>query len=116
MLSRIKEVLAYSQLSTRAFAIKCGMNQPTLDRMLKGKNALSLNCVCAVLDTFPEISSEWLMRGVGDMLTSEATDQNQERLMKLVDTISLMQDAINSKTDTIKILTERIKKLESQTK
>ena len=37
-----------------------------------------------------------------------------DRINKLVDTITTLQDAINAKNETIALLTERIKKLENQ--
>ena len=36
MIERIKEIIAYSGLSDRAFAIKCGLAQNTLNRQLNG--------------------------------------------------------------------------------
>lgn len=70
MINRIEKVREAQNLSTRAFAIKCGLNQPTLDRMLKGINALNLNCITSILETFPNVSAEWLMRGKGEMFLS----------------------------------------------
>ena len=51
MIDRIVLLKKHLGLSTRAFAIKCGMNQPTLDRMLNGVNALNLNCIVSILST-----------------------------------------------------------------
>lgn len=41
-------------------------------------------------------------------------DNEAERINKLVDTITTLQDAINQKNDTIASLSERVKQLESQ--
>ncbi len=114
MTERIKQVIEYAGLSTRAFALKCGMNQPTLDRMLKGINALNLNCVCAVLSNFPEISAEWFMRGQGSMLTANNTSLEAQRITKLVDTITTLQDTINEKNMTINVLSEQNQQLKNQ--
>lgn len=75
MVTRIRGVIAYSGLSIRAFAIKCGMSQPTLDKQLKGLRAISLDTVSNILNTYPEISAEWLMRGIGCM-TQEVKDKS----------------------------------------
>lgn len=114
MITRIQQLKDHFGLSTRAFAIKCGINQPTLDRMLKGINALNLNCVSSILQSFPDVSAEWLMRGTGPMLHSLAKNPESDRLNTLVDTISTLQDTINAKSETIALLTERIKQLENQ--
>jgi hypothetical protein len=116
MVSRIKLLVSQTGLSARAFALKCDIRQNTFSNQLNGMRELSLSTVIAILNTFPEVSSEWLMRGVGDMYISKDVDPVSEKLMKLVDTISMMQDAINSKSETIAMLKERINQLESQTK
>lgn len=114
-LQRLKEVLADSGLSVRGFAIRCGVSQPTLDKQLKGLRGISFDTMTSVLRAFPEISAEWLLRGSGDMYISDQPNAAElDRINKLVDTITTLQDAINAKNETIALLTERIKKLENQ--
>ncbi len=87
MISRIKDIIAYYGLSTRAFALKCGIAQNTLNRQLNGVRELSLVTVNSILDTFEEISSEWLLRGKGEMLPSVIrSDSNTEHMERLADT------------------------------
>ena len=114
MIARIQQLKDHFGLSTRAFAIKCGMNQPTLDRMLKGINALNLNCVSSILQSFPDVSAEWMMRGVGPMLHSLTTNPDGDRLNTLVDTIATLQDTINAKNEAIATLNNRIMQSEDQ--
>lgn len=113
MITRIEQLKKFYGLSTRALAIKCGVNQPTLDRMLKGINALNLTCVTSILATFPEISAEWLLRGEGDMTKSETLSKEMERVNKLTNVVESLQEVIDVKNDTIAMLTERIKQLET---
>ena len=119
MIERIKEIIAYSGLSDRAFAIKCGLAQNTLNRQLNGVRELSLATVNAILSTFEDISSEWLLRGT--MLLSDVEherniipDSNMERMNRLVDTIATLQGALNEKDKTIKLLEEKVKRLETE--
>ena len=114
MIARIQQLKDQFGLSTRAFAIKCGMNQPTLDRMLKGINALNLNCVSSILQSFPDVSAEWLMRGEGPMLHSLAVNPDVEKLNTLVDTITTLQETIKAKSETIAMLKDRITQLENK--
>ena len=97
MISRIKEIITYSGLSDRAFALRCGLAQNTLNRQLNGVRELSLSTVNAILNTFTDISSEWLLRGKGQMLLSEVNNdaQNIERVTRLADTIANLQGTIN---------------------
>ena len=88
--------------------MSCGIAQNTLSRQLNGARELSLTTVYTVLSCHPEISAEWLMRGNGEMLlTSEQPTDTEDRLNKLVDTITFQQD-------TIKNLQARIKELEAE--
>ncbi len=117
MVERIKELIAYTGLSDRAFALKCGLKQNTFSRQLNGLNEVSTQTALSILSTFPEISAEWLLRGNGEMLlTSEqptASNEN-DRLSKLIDTIAFQQDTINNLHGRIKELETTNKRLETQ--
>ena len=116
MISRIKEIITYSGLSDRAFAIKCGVAQNTLNRQLNGVRELSLVTVNAILNTFEDISTEWLLRGKGEMLISESTrkDESTERIARLVDTITTLQGTINEQMKTIQLLNEENKRIKGE--
>ncbi len=116
MIDRIKTLISYLGLSTRAFAINCGLRQNTLSNQLNGMRELSLLTVHSILVNYSNVSAEWLMRGNGDMFITDQPDINGERLLKLVDTIATLQDAIKDKANTIQKLQEHINKLESQLK
>mgnify|MGYP002657684122 FL=1 len=117
MVERIKELIAYTGLSDRAFALKCGLKQNTFSRQLNGLNEVSTQTALSILSTFPEISAEWLLRGKGEMLlTSEqptASNEN-DRLSKLIDTIAFQQDTIKNLQARIKELETTNKRLETQ--
>ena len=117
----IKTIIAHYDLSIRAFAIKCGLKDNTLTNQLNGVRELSLATVNAILSTFEDISSEWLLRGKGTMLLSDVEherniipDSNMERMNRLVDTIATLQGALNEKDKTIKLLEEKVKRLETE--
>lgn len=114
MTERIKSLISHLGLSTRAFALNCGLRQNTLSNQLNGMRELSLSTIMAILTAYPELSSDWLMRGEGEMFKTETPDVNAERVLKMVDTITTLQDTINSKDETIASLNERIRQLESK--
>lgn len=121
MIERIKTIIVHYDLSIRAFAIKCGLKDNTLTNQLNGVRELSLATVNAILSTFEDISSEWLLRGKGTMLLSDVEherniipDSNMERMNRLVDTIATLQGALNEKDKTIKLLEEKVKRLETE--
>lgn len=116
MISRIKEIITYSGLSDRAFALKCGLAQNTLNRQLNGVRELSLATTSAILSTFDDISSEWLLRGKGEMLISSSIkkDESNERISRLVDTIATLQGTINEQMRITQILTDENRKLKGE--
>ena len=71
---RIMLILEDKQVSVNALSKLVDMSQTTLNTQLKGERALSANVVSKVLVAFPDVSAEWLMRGVGTMYSIQDTD------------------------------------------
>lgn len=107
MIERIKLIISHTGLSTRAFAIKCGIKQNTLSNQLNGMRELSLPTLIAVLTSFPELSAEWLMRGEGDMFMKnlpdglDASTALRNQLAVLKKSISDTEAALNSVNELI---------------
>ncbi len=115
MIDRIKEVIAYSGLSDRAFALKCGIKQNTLSRQLGGVSEVSASTINTILDNYQEISAEWLLRGKGSMLLQkEETEPGMDKLKSIVYTIANLQDEINEKTVLTQRLLEENQKLKGE--
>lgn len=55
------------------------MEQTTVNNQLIGKRSVSIDLILNILLAFPEISSEWLLRGKGNMLI-EGSKDNAEKL------------------------------------
>ena len=115
---RLKKVVEQSKFTPNAFASHCGIKQPTLDKQLKGLRGVSLDTIVAISHSFPELSMEWLLRGSGPMFSEEVStpDESADRLNRLVDTITTLQDIINEKNATIKELSNEILKLKANQK
>lgn len=114
MIDRLKEFIAHTGLSTRAFALKCGLPQNTLSNQLNGNRELSLKSIANILLVFPELSSEWLLRGNGDMIKQPlSATLDIDRIATLVDTIATLQKTISEKDKTIDLLTDQIKLLKA---
>ena len=71
---RIMLILDDKQVSVNALSKLVEMSQTTLNTQLKGERALSANVVLKVLSVFPDVSAEWLMRGVGTMYSNQDAD------------------------------------------
>lgn len=121
ILNRINDFREYCAISKSTLAASIGVEQTTLNNQLIGKRGLSLDTVIALLSSFSELSSEWLLRDRGDMFLKkfdgslEANNLKQaERIEKLIGTIETLQESIELKNKSIAMLTERVKQLEAQ--
>lgn len=112
MNERIREIISYYKLSDRQFAIKIGVTQSVIGSMFQKGTEPSSKVIQLTAASFPEISLDWFIRGEGEMIKNPAKEA--ARIERLVDTIATLQEAINVKTDTISVLQERIKQLETQ--
>ncbi len=116
IVDRLSDLISASKLSVRAFAAKHGVKQQTLSNQLNRVRELSLATISSILTSDEDISAEWLLRGKGEMILGENPDATKtaERMNKLIDTITTLQDTINAKSEQVATLTERIKQLENQ--
>jgi transcriptional regulator with XRE-family HTH domain len=116
MIGRLKQLIKSFALTERAFALKCGIAQNTMSYYLSGKRKPSYEAIEKILLTFPEVSAEWLTRGNGDMFLGEnqIDTKSAERMNKLIDSITTLQEVIDAKNSTIAALTERLKQCENQ--
>lgn len=53
------------------FADLIGSNPKTVSQQLKGERSISLDTILNILSAFPNVSSEWLLRGLGEMEISD---------------------------------------------
>ena len=87
------------------------MKQNTFNNQVNGVYAITLSTVEAILNTFQDVSAEWLMQGKGEMLLSNSKES--ERIDKMTDTIAVLTDSVVEKNKTIENLKARIAELEN---
>ena len=115
-IKRINELIIALNLSSRAFAIACNIKYSTLNNYMTGRRAVGLDTIQAILQGFPNVSAEWLMRGDGPMFKSEITSQSDDRVLLLTSTIGEMQNIIEEKQALIDTLMKENDKLKKQNK
>ena len=71
---RVKLVLEDKSISVNALSKQINVAQATLNPQLRGDRTLSANIVEKILTAFPDVSAEWLMRGVGTMYSIQDAD------------------------------------------
>lgn len=73
---RVKLVLGDKSISVNALSKQINVAQATLNPQLRGDRTLTANIVAKILDAFPDVSAEWLMRGVGTMYSNQDEDDS----------------------------------------
>lgn len=76
MYQRIKAYIDDNRISLNALAKTLNMNQSTVLRQVKGEQTLSSTLVENFLKAYPDVSAEWLMRGVGTMYSNQDADDS----------------------------------------
>ena len=72
MVNRIKQVMEHYEETPAGFAEKIGVNRSNITHLFSGRNQPSLDFAKKVLTAFPEVSTEWLIMGVGKMIKDHA--------------------------------------------
>lgn len=113
---RIKALIGLKAKSERDFAIKIGISQATLNNYMLGKRKISLELVEAVLKSFPDVSADWFLRGLGEMLNSENDEnvENVEVTAEPIDDETFYKRIIDEQLDTISGLKKRVALLEAK--
>lgn len=70
MVSRIKQLLDWQQLSPTQFADRIGIGRPVISHILSERNKPSLEVMRSIKAAFPEVSTDWLLDGLGPMLAA----------------------------------------------
>lgn len=112
VIQRIEELRNGMQLSSSAFALSIGENAATYMRSVNGTNKMTLKIVLEVLAKYPEVSADWLLKGIGSPIDDELstapapteatqTDSDADVLLR---TIVTLQRVIDEQQQTIREL------------
>lgn len=71
---RIKKVFRYKDTTLSGFAGNNSSLQKKLSRQINLGGGLTFETISSILDRYPDISAEWLLRGKGDMLSVLSSD------------------------------------------
>lgn len=81
VLQRVISICRQKSVSESQFAKMIGSNQKTINQQLRGERSISLDTISKILSSFEDVSSEWLLRGEGDMLKPQPTSPYLESKM-----------------------------------
>jgi transcriptional regulator with XRE-family HTH domain len=60
-----------------------GMNQPTVDRMIKGQAKPSLEFLRRIMELYPDVSADWLLRGKEEAQETSPTRELSIELLRM---------------------------------
>lgn len=68
---RISTILKNKSITINALSKEINIPQVTLNKQINGDTSISANTILVLLDYFKDVSSEWLLRGEGEMIKSD---------------------------------------------
>lgn len=74
MEDRINKLIKYKKMSASQFADLIGVQRSSISHVLSGRNKPSLDFITKITVAFPEINTDWLLTGIGNMLHEERHD------------------------------------------
>jgi transcriptional regulator with XRE-family HTH domain len=80
MVDRIKQILEFYNLSPALFAEQIGINRSNLTHLFSGRNQPSLDLAKKILHCYPDIKTEWLIMGVGEMFRNNEDKELQMQI------------------------------------
>lgn len=92
IIERLEAVRRHYDLSGRKLADRLGQRPSTVINYLNGTQAPKLEFIENILNLFPEVSAEWLIRGQGAMLIIDQPDVAE--LKKRYETELLVKEGI----------------------
>ena len=112
MVDRIKQVMEYYKETPAGFSEAIGISRSNLAHLFSGRNQPSLDCAKKVLNAYPEISTEWLIMGVGPMIKNPSEVVVQKPLLTQPDLFAGFNDDVPASQGRV---AEPVKPLEPST-
>jgi transcriptional regulator with XRE-family HTH domain len=71
--SRLDYFLNNQNISKQDLEIYIGVSSGVVGKFINGKSEIGVNKIAKILERYPKLSSDWLMRGQGEMLNNSKT-------------------------------------------
>lgn len=102
MIDRIQLILKTKNLSPSQFADEINVQRSNVSHILTGRNKPSLDFILKILTSYPEINSDWLMFGKGQMIKQTEKEENviMEEKQEIVSQLKLKEEKPQEKIST----------------
>ena len=110
IIGKMNDFWAQSGKSKAEMSRELGVDAGTLGNILNGNRGVSVGLLSKFLETYPSVSAEWLLRGIGDMRTlSNGLDSQEDvEIARLESTVETLLDRITGYKNRIKELEETL--------
>lgn len=100
MLDRLSQIIKIKQLSASQFADEIGVQRSSVSHVLSGRNKPSLDFITKVALRFPDINTEWLLSGRGQMAAmTEVSEETDHRPTDIFEDKTVELEDGNDKTE-----------------
>ena len=79
---RIRDILFLKESNPTKLSKDFSVNQKTLNNQINSDVQLSSSTILLILQAFPDVSAEWLLRGEGEMLKGETPALTEKKVEK----------------------------------
>lgn len=69
---RLKLLFESQKVSQKEFALRLGIGQSTLNNYIQGVSEPTFNNIMLILQGFPALNANWLLKGEGEMFSNKA--------------------------------------------
>jgi len=80
MLNRISRLISTKKISASQFADEIGVQRSSVSHVLSGRNNPSLDFITKIIQAYPEVNSDWLLTGIGNMLRDESNEDDSANI------------------------------------
>lgn len=74
--------MEYSRAGQQGFADKVGLSKSVISRVLNEKANAGMKVVFQVLEAFPEVNADWLIRGRGKMIVTKKEQEDSDKTVE----------------------------------
>lgn len=88
---RVVKLIELLVSSKKEFSDRTGISPVILSHINSGRNKVSLGTVQSILNAFPQISSEWLVMGQGEVFKDK---KDFSHINSIIETLNMLQNEL----------------------
>lgn len=106
--TRLEFIINHYEISSTFFADKIGVQRSSISHLLSGRNNPSLDFIIKILDKFPELNFNWLVRGTGEPFST--IDNTEKKMNPFAPTLfdSIIEEPANKDIPIKPVIKEQV--------